>query len=156
MRFLANIALAVVWCALTGSVDEWNFLGGMFVGALVITAYNHATGARPYFRRGVGLLHFFVYFLVILVRSNLQIAWEVLTPSMHQSPRIIRYPVHGLTTGQLTALASAITLTPGTLAVDVSPDNEWLYIHCMYAKDRETAVAQLDELAKMMREKVFS
>ena len=155
MRFLANIALAIVWCLLTGSVDEWNFLGGMFVGALVITAYSHATGSGRYLGRAVELARFLGYFVVILVRSNLQIAWEVLTPRMHQSPRIIRSPVDGLTTGQLTALASAITLTPGTLVVDVSPDGRWFYIHCMYARDRDAAVAELDELSRRMREQVF-
>ncbi len=155
-RFLFNLALAVLWCALTGSATAWNFIAGLIVGAGVIVLYGLAMRDRQYFTSLVNLVRFFTYFVRILIRANLQVAWEVLTPSMHQTPRILRYSVRGLSDTHVTTLASAITLTPGTLAVDVSPDGEYLYIHCMYAEDRERAVAEIDELARRLRETFFA
>lgn len=155
-RFMLNLGLAVAWMALTGSVSEWNFLAGMAVGAVIITVYSGATGEPSYLGRGLALLACLYRFLRAIVVSNFQVAFEVLTPKMHQSPRIIRYPVDGLSDAHRTAVASAITLTPGTLIVDVSPDNKWLYIHCMYAEDRDEAVRGLDEVARLVEKGMFA
>jgi multicomponent Na+:H+ antiporter subunit E len=154
-RFLLNLGLAIVWMGLTGSVSEWNFLAGLIVGAMIISVYSGAAGEPSYLGRGVRLLTSIGQFLRMMVHSNMQVAWEVLTPRMHQHPRIIRYSVDGMTDAHRTALASAITLTPGTLVVDVSPDDKWLYVHCMYAKDRDDAVRELDAVAKVVDKGLF-
>ena len=57
---------------------------------------------------------------------------------------------------ELTTLANCITLTPGTLVIDVSDDGCWLYVHCMYAKDPAKSIAELDELANRLKREVFS
>ncbi|MCB9848484.1 MAG: Na+/H+ antiporter subunit E [Phycisphaeraceae bacterium] len=155
IRFLLNIFLAVVWCALS-KFDGWNFLGGLFVGAVVVSVFSRATSGEPYASKAYRLARFVLYFCKILVQTNLQVAWEVLTPKMHQTPRIIRYPIAGMTDVQRTMLANAITLTPGTLTMDISPDGRWLYLHCMYAKDRDAAVREIDELWSNMRRGIFS
>lgn len=155
-RFLMNLALAVVWCALWGAATAWMFIGGMLVGAAVISAYARARGDEPYLGRGLELASFLLAYLWLLTKANAKIAWEVLTPRMHQTPRIIRYPIAGLSDAHRTTLANAITLTPGTLVVDVSPDDRWMYIHCMYARDRDAAVAELDDLADRIRKGLFS
>ncbi len=155
-RFMLNLGLAVAWMALTGSVSEWNFLAGMAVGAVIITVYSGATGEPSYLGRGMKLLGCLYQFLRAEVKSNFTVAYEILTPTMHQTPRIIRYSVDGLNDAHRVALASAITLTPGTLIVDVSPDNKWLYIHCMYAADRDEAVRGLDEIARLVQKGMFA
>jgi len=155
-RFLFNLALGLVWCALTGSITEWNFIAGTLVGAVIISVYAGATGGRPYIGRGWRLLRCLLHFSRLLVQSNLIVAWEVLTPRMHLKPRIIRYAVDDMSDAHRTALASAITLTPGTLSVDLSPDGRWLYIHCMYGRDRERTVRDLDDLAATVRRALFS
>ena len=153
---MMNLLLAVVWCALTGSFSEWNFVAGLLVGAFVVELYTRALRSDAYLGRGVRLLTFSLYFLRILIVANLQVLWECLTPGMSMTPRIIRYPVGGLSDVELTTLANAITLTPGTLVIDISPDSRWLYIHCMYAKDRQKALRELDELAIRVRKGIFS
>ena len=92
------------------------------------------------------VINFLVYFVKILVIANVQVARLVLDPKMPIHPRIIRYDVSDLTAAQITMLASSITLTPGTLAADLSPDDRFLYIHCINAADRDAAVRDLDEL----------
>ena len=155
-RFGFNLLLAIAWCLLAGSFTAWNFLGGLVIGATILSLHGQATGRRPYLRRLVSLTRFAAYFFVILVKSNLQIAREVITPGYSMKPRIIRYPVGHLSYPKKTTLANAITLTPGTLAVDVSPDGEYLYLHCMYAEDRARQVADIDELAERLDRWVFA
>lgn len=151
-----NLVLAVAWCMLAGSFSAWNFLGGVLVGAFVISGYSRVAGKSPYMRKLTNLIRFGSYFAAILIKSNIQIAREVITPGWSQKPRILRYPVDDLTDVQKTALANAITLTPGTLAVDISPDGAFLYLHCMYAESREQTIAEIDELADRLRRWVFT
>lgn len=155
-RFGFNLVLAVVWCLMWGSFSAWNLMGGMAVGAFVISGYSRVAGMSPYMRKLWHLLRFGIYFATILTKSNIQIAKEVITPGWSQTPRILRYPVGHLTDAQKTTLANAITLTPGTLSVDISPDGAFLYLHCMYAENREKAIGEIDELADRLTRWVFS
>ena len=94
--------------------------------------------------------------MLLLIRSNLQIAREILTPGWAQSPRILRYEVGGLSEVETTVLANSISLTPGTLAVDVSDDGRHLYLHCMYARDRAAQLREIDRLRERLERWVFA
>jgi len=153
--FLLNLFLAAVYVVLTDDLSALNLLTGFFIGSLVVTIYARATDRPSYFGKIGRLLRFIGYFLRILTKANLQVAWEIITPGFSMSPRIIRYPVHELTAVQTTTLANAITLTPGTLTVDVDEPGGYLHIHCMYAADRAAAVSQIDDLKDRLVREVF-
>ena len=154
--FLLNILLAVVWMLFWDWLNIYSFAAGLVLGYLVLGLVSRAIdGQRNYATAGVDLIRFSVYFVKILIVSNLQVAREVITPGFTMTPRFIRYPVGDLTDIQLTTLANSISLTPGTLSVDVSDDQQWLYIHCMYAQDRESAVKSIDELRDQIMRLVF-
>jgi multicomponent Na+:H+ antiporter subunit E len=155
-QLTSNLFLAVVWCLLTASFSSWNFVAGMLVGSAVVNTYSSVTGQRSYYKRVWGLFAFACYFIRILIKANFQIAWEILTPAHNQSPRILRYPVDGLSDVEKTTLSNAISLTPGTLTVDISPDGKWIYLHCMYAKDPAATLAEIDDLSSRLRKAVFS
>lgn len=151
-----NLALGVIWCLVTGAFTPWNFLAGLGIGALIVSGMQVAAGKTPYIVR-IGMLALFgAYFVKILVQSNWVVAKAAMLPGHAMRPRIIRYPVDQYTRGQQLALSSAITLTPGTLTVDISPDGKWLYLHCMFAENRSRAVADIDDLADKMRKWVFA
>ena len=155
-RFALNLTLAVIWCLLFGSITAWNFVAGLFVGALVVSGFGRATGHPGYLHAIWAKVEFAGYFCRILAKANMQIAWEIITPKYKFKPRFIRYPVDGLNDVELTVLSNAITLTPGTLVVDVSPDKKFIYLHCMYAENRDKQVAEIDELAERIQKGVFS
>ena len=154
-KFLLNLFLMVVYVALAGEVTFLSMLAGFIIGLLIVTLIGQATGRGGYLKRIWGALRFILYFITILVKANLGVAKEILTPGFSMSPRIIRYPVDGLSDVETTTLANAITLTPGTLSADISDDGQTLYIHCMYAQNREDAVAELDELKVWLLREVF-
>ncbi len=152
--FLLNLFLAALYVAMQGSVTLLDAIAGLVIGGLITGLLARATGGG-YFARLWALIRFTGYFHYILVKANLQVAWEIVTPGFTMTPRIIRYDVAGLTPGQLTALANAITLTPGTLSADVSESGDTLYIHCMYAADRGAAVAEIDALRERLMREVY-
>ena len=81
------------------------------------------------------LIGFVVYFGWELVKANLRVAYEVITPRYQMKPAILAIPLEAKTDLEITAFANLITLTPGTLSLEVSEDRKALYIHAMYVDD---------------------
>jgi multicomponent Na+:H+ antiporter subunit E len=85
------------------------------------------------------------------------VAHDVLTPRYHMKPRVIGIPLDARTDAEITALAYFISLTPGTLSLDVSTDRSTMFIHAMYAPDadklrREIKQGLEQRLLMVMRE----
>ncbi len=154
--FLLNILLAVLWMFMWGLFDIYSLGAGFLLGYLLLGIVSRAMPGEGYGTKGWKLMSFTAYFLRILVKANLQVAREIITPGYQMTPRFIRYPIDGMTDFQITSFANAITLTPGTLSMDLSDDGRYLYVHCMYASDRQEAINELDELRDRMTQEVFS
>ncbi|WP_428389979.1 Na+/H+ antiporter subunit E [Mucisphaera sp.] len=154
--FLLNLFLATLYMALIGSVTFLNLLFGLGIGFAITALVSKLAGDRSYLRYIARLINFSIYFIRILIIANLQVAYEVLTTTHHMKPRIIRYPVKDLTDVQITTLANAITLTPGTLSTDIDEETRCLYIHAMYAENREEAIADIDTLRDRLLKEVFN
>lgn len=153
--FLFNLALTLLWMMLNRDTSLLNGILGFVLGAIVVEMGLRASGQGRYISRLWSLLRFACYFLYILVKANLDVAWEIITPGFHMTPRMIRYDVAGLTPIQVTTLANAITLTPGTLSADVNEAGDTLYIHAMYAEKKSDATKDLDELRDKLLKLVF-
>ena len=83
------------------------------------------------------LLVYGVFFLAELVKANFQVVRWVLSPRMTFHSAAIRYPSRAKTTTEILILANSITLTPGTLVVDVNPATGEMLVHAMLADDAE-------------------
>lgn len=136
---LWNIFLAAIWAALMGQITLSNLFVGFLLGTLVLAVARRSDDARRYLlklRQTVGLVLFFFWELLL---SNLRVAYDVATPRHHMQPGIVAVPLDAKTDAEITLLANLLTLTPGTLSLDVSPDRRVLYVHIMYITDVETA-----------------
>jgi len=156
MLLMLNLVLAAVYLALSGSTSFLNIVLALIVGYIIVGFYARAAGKSNYMVKVYRLGKFACYFVYILIKANLDVAREILTPGYQMSPRIIKYFVGDLSEVQTTTLANAITLTPGTLTADIDEDSQYLYIHAMYAKNRDDAVADLDELKGWLMREVFT
>jgi multicomponent Na+:H+ antiporter subunit E len=85
---------------------------------------------KPYY-----ILKLFVLFLWDLWTSSLQVAGAVLSPGDRTRPRLLTVPLRARSDLEITLVSNYITLTPGTLTVDVSPDRSRLLIHDLFAGD---------------------
>ena len=137
IQFLLNILLSVVWVFLTGTVNATNFTFGFILSFLVLWLISSNHGKEKYFAIIPYLISFIFYFLYELVKANIQVAADVVTPKFYMQPGIIKYPLEAKTDLEITLLANVITLTPGTLSLDVSKDRKVLYIHAMYVHDKQ-------------------
>jgi multicomponent Na+:H+ antiporter subunit E len=88
-------------------------------------------------------LRLIALFVRELILSALRVAWLVLQPKLTLRPGIIAYPLSVTSDRQIALLANMITLTPGTLSIDVSDDRRTLFIHAIDVTDRETLIGQI-------------
>jgi multicomponent Na+:H+ antiporter subunit E len=92
-------------------------------------------GPTAYFRKLPLALWFSLLFLWELLKSNLRVAWDVITPSRYRQPGIVAVPLDAVSDLEIAVLANLITLTPGSLCVDVSVDRRTMYVHAMFVDD---------------------
>lgn len=107
------------------------------MGLVILYFARSAIGAPEYIirlQRVIGLLIFFVIEMFI---ANVRVAWEVLTPRHNMTPGVIAVPLDARTNAEITLLCNLITLTPGSLSLDVSDDRRYLFIHAMYIDDAD-------------------
>jgi multicomponent Na+:H+ antiporter subunit E len=150
---LALIGMALIWVALTGSLSVPNFMLGALVGLFALFFIRQNRQEKSRLKRGqktIGLgrrawrfLALFALFIRELVMSAVRVAKLALKRDPALQPGIFSYET-GLTTDlEITLLANLITLTPGTLTVDVSPDRRLLYIHAVDCADIDAARADI-------------
>ncbi len=136
---LGNIFLPLVWMALTGAFTFANFAVGFVISTLALWLISSPADVTfiVYLTRFLRFIGFFFFFVWELLVANLRVAVEVLTPGFQMRPAIIAIPLDAESDLEITVLANLITLTPGTLSLDVSPDRKTLYIHAMHVDDVE-------------------
>ena len=130
-HFLLNIGLSSAWAALMGAFDATTLAAGFAVGYVVLWASQPALGPSAYVT-GVGrAVAFIVFYLAELVWSSVEVAIDVCRPWLRMRPGVVGIPLRARTDAEITVLANLISLTPGTLSLDLSPDRRILYVHAM-------------------------
>ncbi len=133
--FLFNLLLALSWIILTGQFNPVNLLFGFALGYVMLWLVQRVIGPARYFGKVHQVIRFVLFFFWELLKANLRVTYDVLTPRHHMRPGVIAIPLSVQTDEEITLLANLITLTPGTLSLDVSSDRRVLYIHAMYVED---------------------
>lgn len=143
--FLLNIVLAVIWAVAATSFERPNLIVGFILGYLVLWLARPLLGDTHYFRKVPQALGFTWFFLVEVLKSNLRVAKEVVAPRTRRRPGVVAVPLEAMSDAEITLLANLITLTPGTLSLDVSPDRSTLYVHAMFVDDPEALRAEIKD-----------
>ena len=141
--FVLNVLLALSWAALVGSFTLPGLAAGFALGYLALWIARPLFGGSPYFARlyrAVKLCLFFVYELVI---SSLRVVWDVLTPAHLSRPGIVALPLEVEGEGGILLVANLISLTPGSLSLDLSDDRRTLYVHAMFVEDPDVVRREL-------------
>lgn len=150
--FLLNLVLAIIWAAVTGSFEAVNILFGFLISSFALWLIREQFSTSIYFVRAYRLLVLLGVFLYELVLSTMRVIRIVWTPGHGFKAGFIAFPLTCDRNIEITLLANLITLTPGTLSVDVSDDRTTLYIHALDVPD----VGQFrDEVAKGFERKIM-
>ncbi len=154
--FLRALFLALVWAALQGSFGLGNLLFGLTLGLVVVwfmqPLYELAdprdrednVASWRLLVRAWRLVVLILVFHWELLKSGLRVAREVLRPTLRIRPGVIAYPLDVTTGREITVLANLISLTPGTLSLEVSDDRRVLYIHSISVEDEKAATTRAE------------
>ncbi|CDS91905.1 Na(+)/H(+) antiporter subunit E [compost metagenome] len=142
-QFLMNLLLSFIWVALTGSMYYTNFLFGFLLGFFILWVMNRNEVDQRYFYRVPKTISFLFFFFYQMIIANLQVAYDVITPKYFFKPGIVKYRMDAKSDFEINLLSTFISLTPGTLILDVSDDKKILYIHVMYLHDKQKFMTEL-------------
>jgi multicomponent Na+:H+ antiporter subunit E len=143
---LANFALALVWAALSGVFSLENLLVGFILGYATLFLTRRSLGPTSYFSKINQAVRFLFFFIWELLIANLRVAFDIIWMRKGRiQPRVIAVPLRECGDIPVTILANVVSLTPGTLTLDVASDHCVLYVHSMYAPDREEAIRQIKD-----------
>ena len=157
MTFLAlNVLLALVWASLWDSFTPINLIGGFIFSYAALWLARQLSPDMTqtrYFRVMPQVLILFVYFLKELLKSCIMVARDCIAARPRLAPAIVHFPIGPKSDAEIFVLANLITLTPGTLTLDVADDRSHLVIHSIYAEDTDALIADLrDGMEKRVSE----
>ena len=155
-------AAFVVWCLFTWVPDGAHLLVGIAVAGIIALLLGDLVVRQPRRlwsprRYATFLLHYIPVFLWEVLKANLDVAYRVLHPGLPITPGIVKVTTALRSEMAMTFLANSITLTPGTMSVDIDADQGVLYVHWIdvRSRDRETATRMIVERFEKILRKVF-
>lgn len=153
-RFALIAWLTVMWVVLWREVSPANVLSGLAIGVVVIFVFPpHRISDSRYTVRPLRLVLFIGYFFWQVLVSNLVVAREILTPRDRVRAGIVAVPVTASSNLVIMVVANAISLTPGTLTLEVRRDPPTLYVHVLHLHDLDRV---RDTIRKMQRMAVLA
>ncbi|KKB76438.1 cation:proton antiporter [Devosia soli] len=139
------VILALLWAGITGSFSGLNLLFGGLIGGAALFILRFSIEGRGALRRAGKILSLVALFVWELIVSAVRVAHLVIRPDLKSvlRPAIIAVPLTVKSDAEITLLANMITLTPGTLSVDVSKDRSVLFVHVLTLKSAEALIADI-------------
>ena len=141
--FVYSFLLAVLWSFVKGEISLANIIVGMLLAAVIIKTFKpmyHLGFGKPFqigsaFKRFPKQVIFLLNLIYEIILANISVAKIILSPKMDIKPGIIEVPIRTKTHAGITGIANSITLTPGTVTIDISDDEKILYVHAIDASD---------------------
>ncbi|HTO00540.1 MAG TPA: Na+/H+ antiporter subunit E [Microthrixaceae bacterium] len=128
--------LTAIWVALWSDISIANVLSGLAVAGIIVVLFDSWRSGTMVFRP-IRVAHFVIHFLYKLVEASFVVARTVIAPKGRVRTGIVAVPLRGCSDAVATVVADAISLTPGTLTIDVSLDPLTLYVHALDTRDIE-------------------
>lgn len=139
-QLLLNFLIALIWMSLSVSFDASTFIIGFLLGMLMIWIMKGFLPGRFYMHVVWAAIKLFILFLKELMLANIQVLYLIVQPSMPIKPAIFALPTVLEKDWEITLLSNLISLTPGTLVIDVSEDSKILYIHALNYGDADDTI----------------
>jgi multicomponent Na+:H+ antiporter subunit E len=135
-----NLLIAIAWGSVSGDFSGGNMLLGFVAGYFALWAFGEMFGDSVYHQKMRASAMLALTFMWDLLVSCVQVALAVLLQHHRGRNRFVRVPLSVQSDTGIMLPANLITLTPGTLTVDVPPDRSSLLIHAMFADDPQAVI----------------
>ncbi len=141
-----SLILFIFWLGLTASLQPQELIVGAIIS--IIAAFfstevllgrgmSWGEGFPPSFRGVIFTLYYFPIYLWYEIKAHFQVISIILHPRLPIKPGIVRVPTELDSNYRITGLANSITMTPGTLTVDIDEDEALLYVHWIEIESTE-------------------
>lgn len=141
-QFILNLFIALLWLLL---MDEpipqlTTFFSGFVVGVVILYIMHRFFGTKFYLRRLFKMILLVLLFIRELISSSFSVMKQILTPKLNITPGIFTYKTNLIGEWEITALALLLTLTPGSVVMEVSEEGNVFYIHAMDLEESKESV----------------
>lgn len=140
-RIILFVLALAVWAVLCWPCDLQNFIVGVAVSFITALITGDLFVDRPHVLRNVKRYVWFMAYIPIFLweclKANIDVAYRVSHPDVPIHPGIVKIKTNLKSKTGRTFLANSITLTPGTLSVDIDEENGYLYIHWIEVRDKD-------------------
>lgn len=143
LQILLNLLIAATWIFLNDDGSFVTFLVGYVIGMAMIGMLNRFWPHDFYMKKVWAIIKLLILFIKELVVSSVTVIRQIIRPELDIRPGIFAYTTELKTDWEITLLSCLITLTPGTLTLEVSPEGDTLYIHAMDIEDTELLAGQI-------------
>jgi multicomponent Na+:H+ antiporter subunit E len=144
-QLILNILIAIIWMFLLETFTFSYFFLGFIIGIVLLFLFRRFIPGTFYFGKVRAIVILIYIFIRELILSNLEVVKVVYRPTVDIQPGIIAIPTDLRTNWEITLLANLITLTPGTLSISVSNDNQTIYVHAMDIRDKDETIKSIKE-----------
>jgi len=135
----------LIWTFLTWPLDFQHLIIGILVSGFVAFMTGDMFVKRPHIFKHPSRYLWFLYYIPLFIweciKANIDVAYRVSHPDLPINPGIVKVKTSLKSDTGLTFLANSITLTPGTMSVDIDRENGFLYIHWIDVKDKDVKKA---------------
>lgn len=147
-QIIYAVIMAVIWCLFHENFAIPTFLSGLLISVGILFFLRRAFYDKLFTNRIFAVIRFGVIFLIELIKANLTVIRIVYLKNLKSKlkPGFLELPLTVQSDFGITLLADAITLTPGTLSVDISPDKKFLYVHFLHVEDSGQAKADIKNI----------
>ncbi|KAB7667121.1 Na+/H+ antiporter subunit E [Bacillus sp. B1-b2] len=142
-QLLLNFLISFIWMFLKSSFAPDTFLIGYIIGLLLIFVTRRFFPTKFYLIQLLAILKLLWIFIKELIIANVAVLKIILQPKLAVTPGIFAMKTVLTKDWEITVLCNLITLTPGTLVLDISEDNSTLYIHAMDISDKEATITSI-------------
>lgn len=142
-QILLNLIIALIWMFLSTEWTVLQFLIGYLLGLILIAALRRFFPQRLYLMRIWAILKLLRVLLVQLVQASYTVIRQVVKPQLDIRPGVFIYKSQLTSDWELSLLYLMISLTPGSLLLEVSHNNRTLYIHAMNITDEHSMAEEI-------------
>ena len=154
-QFILNLFIATLWFLLKDEPEAQftTFVTGFLVGIVILYAMHRFFGTQFYLRRVAKIFKLILLFIRELLMSSMSVLKQILTPNLKITPGIFTYETRLTGDYEVTALALLLTLTPGSVVMEVSEEGNLFYIHAMdIEKSKEAVIRSIDKFEQAILE----
>lgn len=141
--FLSNLLLTIIWVLATGTFSEENFIFGFLISFCILYIITINSEDRKYFTILPKLVSFLLFMSWEIIKANLVTVKESLYAKSKLEPAVVAVPLTVISDIEITMLATMVSVTPGTLVMDISDDKKVMYIHVMHMTNKQDFIDEV-------------